>query len=490
MSLRVFLHGDTEVARAFIEGAQGLLGRLKVEMSFNSLPQLARTYVLESGEIIRVQSFFGQDTITIESPILEVAEISEEEVEIPFIIRLMFYGSDGHRYYVLWNVDENILLELTDTETGEVIEQPIHKNDLDAKVAGIAKGAYADCEDMQMDEHAPSVDWSETSGGVSSLKTIRLFPFAGHHQPPGAPTMISSSGYVIAIPGAWYGGYKTTLEFSSNPGPGVYTVDGRTYFLTVTWVVQGQWEWEEDIWYAKAVSYDNDLNGFELNLHDIHTNDLYTSTGHGFVDIDYYVSHGKVVYNLPNLEADVRGFCATKTVDVDLHSDESIDHASGRVKGHLYSPFISEPELFYDEEFDTYKTYAPDRPLERWPEDILREIPNFWVDNVSSALTYKGRAIIFEQAVIEKLYEWNGSPFYSADPYYDLKTDPTYDLTGKIWIQKDVKGIEDTDEEGEAAYDYQWNSFTGIDFPAILELVKAHPKHTGQERLYASLLVE
>ena len=472
MSLRVFLQGDTEIAKGFIKDAQWLLGKLKTEMSFNSLSQLARTYVLESGEIVRVQSFFGQDTITIESPFVEPVSVEEEIVEVPFIIQLMFFGSDGYRYYIFWDVDKDILLELTDTTTGEVIEQPIHKDDLDEKVAGIAVGSYEDCEDMKMDEHAPSVDWSETSGGVSSLKKIMLFPF---------------SHYTRVEGDIWLGGYKTTLELTENPGIGVYIDDeGRTYYVYFISVVRGRWEWEEDKWFAKVISYDNDLNGTDAGLHDIHTDDIYTATGVGYNDRDYYVSHGKVIYALPNLIDDIRGFCATKTVHMDLHSDElSQQHASGRVIGHLYSPFTDEKELFYDESFDTYVAHR-----DPYHVDALKEISNFWVDNVSAALTREGKAIIFEQTVIERLYEWNGSPFYPPDPYYDVKSEPTYGLAGRIWVQKDVEKIEGTDETEEAAYGYQWDNFTEINFPAILELVKAHPKHTGQERLFASMYIQ
>lgn len=147
MSLKVILRGDLVRARSVVPDAQWLLNKLKTEMSFNNLSQLSRTWPLITGDIVRVQSFFGQDVITIESPFPEVAVVAEE-VEIPFIVKFQFEGKhDNKDYEVFWDVIRDELYVLKDAD-GNEIEQPIRASTREDLSDSLVNGTFIEMEPL------------------------------------------------------------------------------------------------------------------------------------------------------------------------------------------------------------------------------------------------------------------------------------------------------------------------------------------------------
>ncbi len=485
MTVSVDYIGNIERAESLLDEAQILLTRLRTEMTPNNLTQLARNYPLDGGDFIRVQSFFGQDKIFIESPFEEVDVVEPLEVEELFIVRFRFTGLDGVRYYLFWDAREDELFILINDENGAEIEQPIPEEDL-AKVSGVASGVFDRLRDMSRSEEAPGIDWVETSGGVPEFKKIRLFSLADYQT------------------GEWLGGYTEFIQIDRVKNP-TERIDGQNIYKEGdrTWVLGAIFPGPPDRYgnpteFAQGTSYDFDLNGQDPGLVDYHTKEFYAlNLPEGGVTIgseedlmDYYASHGKVIYALPNDPDNEVAFWGTKRVDYEVDIETSLGgrSVSGNIIGTIHSPIEgASSEVIYQNNV-TRARYSGAVGGNIGTEFVLsepREIPNFWLDNVSSASTDQGRAVIFEQYIIQKLYEWNGSPFNGPEERFDVTTSPTYDIKARIYVQFDVEETEDPDKADEAVYDYQMDNFVEINSEAIMEMIQSHPQYTPPSRLFA-----
>ena len=429
MITRFIYAGDDRRAKGLIYDAQLLLNKLKTEVTLGSLSQLSRSFPLESGDFIKVSSFFGQDTIYIESPFEEVVVIAEKEIEVPFIVRFSFRGSRQERYYLFWDAAKDELFKLTDKVTGEEIEQPVLSDDLRANVIGDAIGTYGSFLDMSNSTFQPGADEMFVRG-QERFKRIRFNTGRKNEKQE------------------WDGGVVT--------------------FITVGDDVQLVYE------------YYGDLNVGDPGLQDPETGELYYHVGPDFGagEVDYFLSHGKVIYSLPNSPDDTIPFWGTKLVNYTAPDDSAI---SGNMDFIWKTPMPSGNDIvLLNESF-------VGNSVPGGAEDQLKEVPNFWIDNVSSAITNEGRAVIFEQIVTEKYYENNQTLF--IDSTKNTKTEPTYDTFGRIWAQSNVKKIPETEETGEARYDYKLEDFVELNSEEIFRLIKAHSQFVSPDRLFGSLFI-
>ena len=84
MSLRVRLHGDTDIGKEVLPAGKKFLVWLKKDMEYNDLKQNQRTHKMADGIIFKVGSVFGQDTIDVTVPEKVVVE---EEVKERFVVK-------------------------------------------------------------------------------------------------------------------------------------------------------------------------------------------------------------------------------------------------------------------------------------------------------------------------------------------------------------------------------------------------------------------
>jgi hypothetical protein len=100
---RIIVLGDEELGNQYRETALLELTKLKELMGFQSLKQDQRKTVFEDGTVIRCQSVFGQDTITIETLPIKAEEEKEKEYEEGGLFIVLKSGTD----YWYWDLGIN-----------------------------------------------------------------------------------------------------------------------------------------------------------------------------------------------------------------------------------------------------------------------------------------------------------------------------------------------------------------------------------------------
>lgn len=508
MSIRLILRGDIETARAFVPDAQWLLNKLKTEMSFNNLSQLSRSYPLESGDFIRVQSIFEQDIITIESPFEEAAVVEEEAVEYPFIIRLSFRGNDGGEYELFWDAIEDELHSLKDKDTGEDLDQPIEiavreervsKNDdiysnygTTGLLTLIGEGANILTSDEIINgKYERFID--ET---ISPIVVERNFHWCFHTDR--IVFMIGNIAPITRTNCDNRNGLNSTGVYDGYCGGPVHaSVDPFKIALPV--II------EEPS--GEETFYEDEIVGKDLGGN----NSLKTR------NLEYNLAAGKVTYKLPNLD-DTKSSLYTKKLN--YYETEERIHAIEPFGGndtYLYNfnggleihkigfalPGSSETEI---KKYGSFAGTAFRRTVSGGstvdpiaPEGTLNGlVPIVEAFNESRAGSFRGRAVLFEYIKIVEVDEKLKSGQEGVRPFlglpFGLSPDESHvfwGYTAHLWIQKDrsnipidVSGLEPAEAayniaqfgKAEKQYDYQWDEFVPLKEEEIFNLLTGHPQ--------------
>jgi hypothetical protein len=503
--------GDENRARGIIYDARLLLDRLKLEMSFNSLSQLSRSYPLESGDLIRVQSHFGQDSIFIDSPFEEIAAVAERIAIAPFILRISFRGMDNNFYEVYWDAGKDELYALKDSN-GDEVPQPISSSERSDLTDKYANGNFLTMNGLGSGLDATEILWD-------NINEYGSFRYTGSFVTPDDESRFSYSlGDNYA--------YKTEDEAGSIAPPDI----SLGYPQHPPELQESYYYFEKRIWtgdrfviapYGTGSGYIDPLIGNDSNYTEDKTTTSYfafepnVGLGGRFIVaqgsnratiLDYDIIMGRNIFTLPNLdEDDYKSSYASKVFNmeefdkVDITYDHydiypvnlwSFDRTRSRGKAGDLSVnqkhFFGEENNLIEEEFETNSTLR--EVFQHWPLSVGApsppvevtfssewKIPILWTINNSQGRTSKGRSVLFEYIKTLKFYERIVGEEIVNDFYNDTGILPVWDASLRLWVQDGrPRSLEGDGVNEESSYDYQWDEFSEIDLTTVNTLIMSH----------------